>query len=222
MGLFGSFLFSLLAGAFIWFSHIAFRYSGHPDPSKALSKDPFSPLSDILILPGGAFVIIVIIGLFSPSLRTAIPLGPFLYSTYVFFVPIILFWSLRIFKMRPQNKEISVLRVLIIIINFSLLAVCIWVLIRYYPLFVKLYELLPSARNSRFVFILLCSSALPSFAHLLAITAAIIAKATPKPLQQLINRHLKATHINDEKILNQLGNGLGGLGALITAIIQLI
>ena len=95
-------------------------------------------------------------------------------------------------------------------------------LIGLHILFSMYYEYLPSVRNLRFVFILVFSSALPSLAHLLAIAAAIIAKATPKRLQQLINRHLEATLRNDEKVLRQLGNAFGGLGALITAIIQLI
>jgi len=56
-------------------------------------------------------------------------------------------------------------------------------------------------------------------AHLLAITAAIMAKATPKRLQQFINRHLDAISANDDKVLRQLGNACGGLGAFITAII---
>jgi len=101
-------------------------------------------------------------------------------------------------------------------------AACILLSIASYALFSKLYELLPSARNSRFAFILVLSSALPSLAHLLAIAAAIIAKATPKWLQQFINRHINAISSNDEKVLRQLGNAFGGLGALITAIIQLI
>jgi len=61
-----------------------------------------------------------------------------------------------------------------------------------------------------------------ALAHLLPIAATVIAKATPKRLQQFINRHLDTLSANDEKVLRQLGNGLGGLGALITAIIQLI
>ena len=73
-----------------------------------------------------------------------------------------------------------------------------------------------------FVFILVLSSALPSVAHLLAMAGAIIAKGTPKRLQQFINRHLDAVNANDKKVLSQLGNAFGGLGALITAIIQLI
>ncbi len=87
---------------------------------------------------------------------------------------------------------------------------------RYYPLLVKFYGLLPSARNSRFVFILVLSSALPSLAHLLAMAAAVIAKATPKRLQQFINDNLKATYFNDKKILRQLGNAFGGLSCSVT------
>ena len=85
-----------------------------------------------------------------------------------------------------------------------------------------LYGHLLSSLNSRFVLILVLSSALPSLAHLLAMAAAIIAKATPKWLQQFVNRHINAISSNDERILRQLGNAFGGLGALITAIIQLI
>ena len=124
--------------------------------------------------------------------------------------------------MRPEDKEDSVIRVLLIICLIVILALCILSLIDDYPLFGKFYELLPSARNLRFVFILVLSSAFPSLAHLLAMAAAIIAKATPKRMQQLINRHINAISSNDEKVLRQLGNAFGGLGALITAIIQLI
>jgi hypothetical protein len=124
--------------------------------------------------------------------------------------------------MRPQDKVLSVAKAALIIIFVFILTICIRILIDYYPLFGKFYELLPSARNFRFVFILVLSSALPSLAHLFAIAAAIIAKATPKRLQKLINRNINAISGNDEKVLRQLGNAFGGLGALITAIIKLI
>ncbi len=221
-GLFGSFLFSLFVSSSILLSYGAFRYMGHPEPSKVKSQDPFLPLFDILMLPVVVCLIMGIIWMLSPSLRTATPFGPFSYLYFAPFIPIIIFWSLRIFKMRPEDKVDSVIKVAMIICLIGLLALCIQDLIIRYLLFGKFYELLPSARNSRFAFILVFSSALPSLAHLLAIAAAIIAKATPKRLQQLINRHINALSSNDEKVLRQLGNAFGGLGALITAIIQLI
>jgi len=223
VGLFGSFYFSLLAFICIWTSYQAFRYLGQPNSSKAFRHDdPYLPLFSILILPVIAFVIIFIIGLLSPYLEPILFTGPFANIIIVFFIPIILFWSLRILKMRAQGRIRSFFKHFFIICYSFLFFILIKSLICYYPLLFMLYKLLPSSRNSRFVVILLLSSALPSLAHLLAMAASIIAKATPKRLQQFINRHLDAITVNDEKVLSQLGNGLGGLGALITAIIQLI
>ncbi|MBC8469824.1 MAG: hypothetical protein H8D56_10160 [Planctomycetes bacterium] len=222
MGHCGSFLISLFVGLMIWASYFAFRHAGHPNPRKEFFQNPFLTLFYILSLPSCAFLIMFIIGLLYPSLKTATWSGPFFSLTFVFLIPIIIFWSLRIFKWHPQDKVDSVLKYGIIIGLLISLSSAILLLIRYCPLFGKFYELLPSSRNSSFVFILVCSSALPSLAHLLAMAAAIIAKATPKRLQQFINRHLDAITVNDEKVLNQLANGCGVLGALITAIIKLI
>ncbi len=221
VGLCSSFLISLYVGVMLLGSYFAFRRAGHPFRSKELFQDPFLPLYYILLLPGVSFVIMLFICFLSPSLRTATR-GPFIYLILILFTPIMLFWWIRIFKVHPEDEVCSVVRIVLIACFFASLALSIKFLIVYYPLFGKLYELLPSARNLRFVLILVFSSALPSLAHLLAMAVAIIAKATPKRLQQLINRHINAISGNDEKVLRQLGNAFGGLGALITAIIQLI
>jgi hypothetical protein len=222
MGLFDSFYISLFTCLCIWISHFVFRYMGNPNPSRARSQDPFLPLSQILYLPVVAFSIMVFTMLFYSCLSPVSAFGSFFSLSFVFFIPILLFWSLRIFRMRSNHKVYSDAKFFLVTVLFLMLVLFIVCLIDYFSLFVKFYEILLLARNLRFVLVLVLSSALPSLAHLLAMAAAIIAKAIPKSLQQFINRHLDAIHGNDEKVLNQLGNGLGGLGALITAIIKLI
>lgn len=222
LGLFGSFFMTFAVASFFWMSYTVVRYLEHPDLRRMIFLDPFLPLWLILILPFVAFLVMLIIALSASSLRAIFGITPFLGLLFVFLIPIIIFWSFRILKIQARDKLESAGKFTIMTFLILLLLWDVFYFVWYHHLLSQIRLVFVFALTSEFVLILVFSSAFPTFAHLIAITAAMIAKVTPKWLQRFINRHLYALSRNEERVLGQLGNAFGGLGALITAVIKLI
>lgn len=222
LSLFGSFFLTFGIGMFFWLSYLIFRYMGHPDSARMKIEDRFRPLSRILAWLVVAFIIMGIIGPFTffTSFPTSL-LDVTLPKLFLgIFILIIMIWVL--ISRRAEEKANSVIKFGLITAFTTLLLGGVYYSIGYLRLLPQFYSVLSSTLTSRFVLILVFSSAFPTLAHLMAIIPAVMAKATPGWLQRFINRHLNALFKNEKEVLNQLGNAFGGIGALITAIIKLI
>ncbi len=70
--------------------------------------------------------------------------------------------------------------------------------------------------------VLVVTSAAPTLAHFIAVGSSVVAKATPKPVQRFLNRHIESLVGNEDKILSQLGNAVGGVAASIAAAVNVL
>lgn len=223
VSLLGSFLLVFLTTGLILALSLLLKGAWRLSSQGINHHDPFTPLLHVLALGFIASVFLGLAGLLRIySLDPVRSLSVFAILSFVPSLPLFVLYYFRFFRPLPRNKVLFTLRLVSAILVISLVGYVSVAAIDYYGELPKVYSVISSALSSNFVLLLVFSSAFPTLAHLIAITPAIIAKATPKRLEQFINRHLYALSGNEERILSQLGNAFGVIGALITAFIKLI